>query len=207
MRLGRHAFVVGAVQVAPIPRIRPREVPRHGGSEAHGASKSHRPNIKLALVAFWHGPAVCAESSRQIRHIRIVNARPGACNVTSKHRAASSGLLATAGEPASCTFLVPCIRDARVPQAAAGLLSGTLPPAACACFTMVIVRSDQGCSPRMASACSLYSAAHPWASGWPWATAVALLSDGHVSSALQVQLPMCRLGIGLRLRLAQLAAR
>jgi hypothetical protein len=39
----------------------------------------------------------------------------------SKHRAASAGLLATAGEPASDMLLMPSIRDARVPQAAAGL--------------------------------------------------------------------------------------
>jgi hypothetical protein len=45
----------------------------------------------------------------------------GCSHATSKHRAASAGLLATAGEPASCTFLMPCIRDARVPLAAAGL--------------------------------------------------------------------------------------
>ncbi len=45
----------------------------------------------------------------------------GGLHATSKHRAASAGLLATAGEPASCTFLMACIRDARVPQAAAGL--------------------------------------------------------------------------------------
>ena len=47
MCLGRPC-VVGAVQVAPTPRIRPREVPRHGGSEAHGASKSRPSNLKLA---------------------------------------------------------------------------------------------------------------------------------------------------------------
>ena len=39
----------------------------------------------------------------------------------SKHRAASAGLLTTAGEPASGMFIIKCIRDARVPQAAAGL--------------------------------------------------------------------------------------
>ena len=45
----------------------------------------------------------------------------GCSHATSKHRAASAGLLATAGEPASCTFLIPCMRDERVPLAAAGL--------------------------------------------------------------------------------------
>ncbi len=66
MRLGRpvaHPVVVGAVQVAPTPRIRPREVPRHGGSEAHGASKSRPSDLMLALVGYW---------------LRMVNARPGA---------------------------------------------------------------------------------------------------------------------------------
>ena len=77
MRLGRPC-VVGPVQVAPTPRIRPREVNRCGGSEAHGASKSRPSNLKLALVAYWYGPALCAGSSRHIWHIRMVNARPGA---------------------------------------------------------------------------------------------------------------------------------
>ena len=52
VRLGRPC-VVGAVQVAPTPRLRPREVPRHLGSEAHGASNSRPSNLKLALVAYW----------------------------------------------------------------------------------------------------------------------------------------------------------
>ena len=120
MRLGRPC-VIGAVQVAPTPRIRPREALRHGGSEAHGASKSRPSNLKLALVACWYGPAVCAVSSRHIWQIRMVNAHPGGLARDSKHRAASAGLLATAGEPASCTVIMPCMRDARVQQAAAGM--------------------------------------------------------------------------------------
>ena len=53
--------------------------PPTGRSEAKGASKSRRPsNLKLALVAYWYGLAVCAERSRHIQHIRMVNARPGA---------------------------------------------------------------------------------------------------------------------------------
>ena len=43
----------------------------------------------------------------------------GCSHATSKHRAASAGLLATAGEPASDMLLMPSIRDARVQQAAA----------------------------------------------------------------------------------------
>ena len=120
MRLGR-PVVVGAVQVAPTPRIRPREVPRHGGSEAHGASKSRPSNLKLALVVYWYALALCTESSRHNRHIADGKRTSGCSHATSKHRAACAGLLATAGEPASCMFLMPCIRDARVPQAAAGL--------------------------------------------------------------------------------------
>jgi hypothetical protein len=77
VRLGRPC-VVGAVQVAPTPRIRLREVQRCGGGEAHGASNSRPSNLKLALIAYWYGLALCAESSRHIWHIRIVNARPGA---------------------------------------------------------------------------------------------------------------------------------
>jgi hypothetical protein len=68
MRLGRPC-VVGAVQVAPTPRIRSREAPRHGESEAHGASKSRPSNLKLALVVYWYALALCTESSRHIRHI------------------------------------------------------------------------------------------------------------------------------------------
>jgi hypothetical protein len=43
-----------AVQVASSPRIRPREVQRYCGSEAHGASKSRPYNNNLALIAYWH---------------------------------------------------------------------------------------------------------------------------------------------------------
>ena len=45
----------------------------------------------------------------------------GCSHATSKHRAASAGLLATAGEPASGMFIIKCIRDGRVPLAAAAL--------------------------------------------------------------------------------------
>ena len=81
MRLGRPC-VVGAVQVAPTPRIRPREVPRHGGRDAHGASKSRPSNLKLALVACWYGPAVCAVSSRHIWHIADGRRASGCSHVT-----------------------------------------------------------------------------------------------------------------------------
>ena len=58
MRLGR-PYVFGAVQVAPTPRIRPREVQRCGGRRE---GKSRPSNLKLALVAYWYGLAVCAET-------------------------------------------------------------------------------------------------------------------------------------------------
>ena len=44
----RTSMCLWAVQVAPTPRIRPREVQRDDESEAHGASKSRPSNIKLA---------------------------------------------------------------------------------------------------------------------------------------------------------------
>ncbi len=46
------------------PRNRPREVQRYDG-EAHDAKRSSPSNAKLALVAYWDGLAVCAESNRQ----------------------------------------------------------------------------------------------------------------------------------------------
>jgi hypothetical protein len=81
MRLGRPC-VVGDVQVAPTPRIRPRGVQRYGGSEAHGASKSRPSNLKLAFVAYWYGPAVCAGRSRYIWHIADGKHASGCCYVT-----------------------------------------------------------------------------------------------------------------------------
>jgi len=187
MRLGRPC-VVGAVQVAPTPRIRPRETPRHGGSEAHGAGKSRPSDLKLALVAYWYGPAVCAVSSRHIWHIADGRRASGCSHATSKHRAASAGLLATAGEPASCTFLMPCIRNARVPQAAAGLrLRSRL-------SWHVRVRHHRNrCDLNEAAApewlpCAACSSApdascisaDPRAPGRPCATAVAVASHGHM---------------------------
>ena len=67
-----------AVQVAPTPRIRPREVQRYDGSEAHGASKSRPSNLKPASVACWYGCAVGAKSNRPNRHVRKANTRPDA---------------------------------------------------------------------------------------------------------------------------------
>ena len=58
------------------------QVPRHGGSEAHGASKSRPSDLKLALVTAWYGPAVCAVSSRQIRHIADGKLASGCSHMT-----------------------------------------------------------------------------------------------------------------------------
>ena len=57
-RLGR-PYVFGAVQIAPTPRIRPREVQRCGRRRE---GKSRPSNLQLALVAYWYGLAVCAET-------------------------------------------------------------------------------------------------------------------------------------------------
>ncbi len=157
----------------------------------------------MALAADRYGPAVCAESSRQIRHIRMINARPGA----------RTGLLSTGRPlPAYLRRLEPAKRH--VPYAmhtgctrragSSRLASGTPPLVACACATMVIVRSDRDHSPEWlplpacsnAPGVSCIISADPRAPGCPWATAVALLSHGHFTAAPQVELPMCRLCMG-----------
>ena len=184
----RRPCVVGAVQVAPTPRIRPREAPLHGGRDAHGASKSRPSDLKLALVAYWYGPAVCEVSFRHIWHIADGKTRVRVLARDSKHRAASAGLFATAGEPASCTFLMPCIRDARVQQAAAGLLLRSR------LSWHVRVRHHRNrCDLNEAAApewlpCAACSSApgvscisaDPRAPGRPCATAVAVASHGHL---------------------------
>ncbi len=74
MRLGRPCLE--AVQVAPTPRIRPREVQRY--CEAHDlndASMSRPFNLKLHWSRLvW----ACRESNCQIQHIRTVTTRPDA---------------------------------------------------------------------------------------------------------------------------------
>jgi hypothetical protein len=58
---------------------------------------------------------LCApKRSRQIRHRADGKRASGGPHASPKHRAASAGLLATAGEPASCVFLVI---DALLPHA------------------------------------------------------------------------------------------
>jgi hypothetical protein len=137
MRL-RRPCVVGAVQVAPTPRIRPREVPRHGGSDAHGASKSHPSDLKLALVAYWYGPAVCAVSFRHIWHI-----------TDGRHASGCSHVTLSTGRPLPAySRRLVSLQAARSLRHACGMLassrqqrrhaSGTPPPMARACVTIAI---------------------------------------------------------------------
>ncbi len=80
---------------------------------------SIQPQAGIGRVLVW----ACFVRRKFSPHLAYSDRkRASRCShATSKHRAASAGLLATAGEPASCTFLMPCIRDGRVPLAAAGL--------------------------------------------------------------------------------------
>jgi hypothetical protein len=124
MRLGR-PVVVWAGQIAPTPRIRPREVARRGGSEAHGASNSRPSDLKLALVAYWYGLALGAGSSRHIWHIADGKRASGCSHVTlSTGRPPSTERPMPAYSRRLVSLQVArsiCIRDGRVPLAAAGL--------------------------------------------------------------------------------------
>ena len=204
MRLGRPC-VVGAVQVAPTPRIRPPEVPRHRGSEAHGASNSRPSNLKLALVAYWYGPAVCAESSRHIWHIRIVNARPGA-----RTRLRSTGRPL----PAYSRRLVS-LQAARPLCHAYGMHASRRQQQAC----VWNAASGGRCVRHHGNRCDLIEINSPeWlplaacsnapdvsrkptdprARGRPWATAVALASHtSRGSSSLRHRCAVCTAGLGM----------
>ena len=78
-----------------------------------------QPQAGIGRVLIW----ACCVRRKSSPHLAYSDRRRASrcSHAASKHRAASAGLLATAREPASCTFLMPCIRDARVPLAAAGL--------------------------------------------------------------------------------------
>ena len=91
------------------------------GARRMARARRPRPTPKPALVTDRCGPALCPEISRYIRHIADGKCASRCSHVTSKHSATAAGLLATAVEPARCMFFVTCIRDARLPQAAAGL--------------------------------------------------------------------------------------
>ena len=78
-----------------------------------------QPEAGIGRVLVW----ACCVRSKFSPHLAYSDGKraSGCSHATSKHRAASAGLFATAGEPASDMLLMPCIRDARVPQAAAGM--------------------------------------------------------------------------------------
>jgi hypothetical protein len=181
MRLGRPC-VVGAVQVAPTPRIRPRKVPRHGGSDVHGASKSRPSNLKLALVAYWYGLALCAGSSRHIWHIRIVNARPGArTRLRSTGRPLPAYSRRLVSLQATCSLCqaygMHCTRPA---GSSAGMRLERRRRWHVRASPSQSLRSDRGHRPERLplAACSRYlgiscMSADPRAPGCRWATAVA----------------------------------
>ena len=95
-----------------------------------------QPQAGIGRVLVW----ACLMRRKFSPHLAYSDRKraSGCSHATSKHRAASAGLLATAGEPASCTLLMPCVRDARVPQAAAGLRLKKPPQLARACMPVVI---------------------------------------------------------------------
>ena len=145
-----------------------------------------QPEAGIGRVLVW----TCCVRRKLSPHLAYLDRKraSGCSHATSKHRAASAGLFATAGEPASCMFLMPCIRNARVPQAAAGLrLRSRL-------SWHVRVRHHRNrCDLNEAAApewlpCAACSSApdascisaDPRAPGRPCATAVAVASHGHM---------------------------
>ena len=78
-----------------------------------------RPEAGVGRVLVW----ACFVRRKFWPHLAYLDGEraSGCSHATSKHRAASAGLYATAGEPASGTFLMRCIRYARIPQAAVGM--------------------------------------------------------------------------------------
>jgi len=78
-----------------------------------------RPEAGVGRVLVW----ACFVRRKFWPHLAYLDGEraSGCSHATSKHRAASAGLFATAGEPASGTFLMRCIRYARIPQAAVGM--------------------------------------------------------------------------------------
>ena len=71
---------------------------------------SIQPQAGIGRVLVW----ACFVRRKFSPHLAYSDRKraSGCSHATSKHRAASAGLLATAGEPASCAFLMRCIRDA-----------------------------------------------------------------------------------------------
>ena len=145
-----------------------------------------RPEAGIGRVLVW----ACFVRRKFSPHLAYSDGKRGSgCSqATSKHRAASAGLLATAGEPASDMFIMTCIRDARVQQAAAGLrLRSRLS------WHMRVRHHRNRCDLNEAAApewlpCAACSSApdascisaDPRAPGRPCATAVAVASHGHM---------------------------
>jgi hypothetical protein len=126
----------------------------------------------------------------------------------SRHRAASAGLLATAGEPASCVFPMRCIRHARVPLAAAGMRLNRRLRWPCVRYHGTRCDLSEVAAPEWLphAACRNYlgiscMSADARASGRLWATVVALASrTSRGSSSLRHQCAVCTAGLGMRMR-------
>ena len=204
MRLGRPC-VVGPVQVAPTPRIRPREVKRCGGGEAHGASNSRPSNLKLALVAYWYGPAVCAGRSRHLRHI-----------ADGRRASECSHVTPSTGRPLPAySRRLASLQAARSLCHACGMHAARRQQQACVwnaasagtcvryhgyrCDLIEINRPEwpplAACSSAPDVSCIF---ADPRATGRPWATAVALSSHtSRGSSSLSRRCAVCAAGLGM----------
>ena len=133
-----------AVQGAPIRRIRPRQSNRPHGSEAHSANEP--PQAGIGRASAW---ACCARRKESPNpsysgwstRAQQMRARD------SRHRAASAGLFAPAGEHASRGTLramrMGCACSARLQLLPETWNSAAL--VACACRTICTsVRSDRG---------------------------------------------------------------
>ena len=110
-----------------------------------------RPHAGIGRALTWAGPAVRAERNRRIRHILDGQSAPRDAHTRdSRHRAASAGLFAPAGEPASRGSLrvmhmgCVCAAVAALPQTWKAAASGVC----VRCHLhRDIVRSDRGHSP------------------------------------------------------------
>ena len=78
-------------------------------SRAHPTSSRRRSLVGMGVLSAQKVIAQTGMFGRQT-HVQMLAG-------DSKHRTASASLLATASEATSCMFLLPCMRDARVPQA------------------------------------------------------------------------------------------
>ena len=207
MRFGR-PVVVGAVQVAPTPRIRPREVQRCGGSESHGARKSRPSNLKLALVVYWYALALGAGSSRHIRQIAVGKRASGCSHVT----------LSTGRPLPAYSRRLVSLQAAHSLCHAYGMHASRWQQQACVwnaasggrCVRYhgnrcdLIEINSPGWPPR--ATCGNARdvpciSADPRASGRPWATVVALASrTSRGASSLRHRCAVCTEGLGMGMR-------